>query len=188
MPMTNIEKAYACACHAHFTQKRKYTGEPYVNHVRAVADLVAANGGDENQVIAALLHDTVEDTQLTLEDLRIVFGDDVTKLVEELTNVYEKAAYPTLNRAERKKLEGQRLGKISARAQTIKYCDFLDNGGDIIEQNFAKTYFREIAYDVGLMTAGDPYLRKQVIQMILDYVALSNDPLDKLELDTNQEM
>jgi hypothetical protein len=53
---------------------------------------------------------------------------------------YEKADYPQLNRAARKALEAERLGKISARAQTIKYADFLHNGEDILVQDadFAK--------------------------------------------------
>jgi (p)ppGpp synthase/HD superfamily hydrolase len=63
---------------------------------------------------------TVEDTDTTLEQITELFGPDVAKLVEELTNVYDKSAYPDMNRPERKRLESFRLGSISDRAQTIK--------------------------------------------------------------------
>ena len=62
------------------TQVREYTGQPYVNHVIAVSAIVAAYGGDQNQIVAALLHDTVEDTDTTLEQITELFGPDVAKL------------------------------------------------------------------------------------------------------------
>ena len=133
--MKDIATAREFAENAHRNQIRKYTGLPYLGHVIAVSGIVEAHGGDENQIIAALLHDTVEDTDVTLESVRANFGDDVAKLVEELTNVYQKADYPHLSRAARKALEAERLGKISARAQTIKYADFLNNGEDILAQD-----------------------------------------------------
>jgi (p)ppGpp synthase/HD superfamily hydrolase len=165
----DIDRALEFARQAHQTQTRKYTGLPYVDHVIAVSAIVAAHGGDENQIIAALLHDTVEDTDVTLESVRVNFGDDVAKLVEELTNVYQEAAYPHLNRAARKALEAERLGKISARAQTIKYADFLNNGADILVQDadFAKVYIREMAHKLELMTLGDPELRQEVFAQVI---------------------
>src|SRR5580698_2963782 len=118
--MENMTAALEFARNAHRNQTRKYTGLPYVGHVVAVSEIVAAHGGDDNQIIAALLHDTVEDTDVTLESVRGKFGDDVATLVDELTNVYQAADYPHLSRAARKALEAERLGKISPRAQTIK--------------------------------------------------------------------
>jgi guanosine-3',5'-bis(diphosphate) 3'-pyrophosphohydrolase len=116
-----------------------------------------------------MLHDTVEDTDVTLESVRVNFGDDVAKLVEELTNVYKEADFPHLNRTARKALEAERLGKISARAQTIKYADFLNNGEDILAQDadFAKVYLREIAHKLELMTLGDPELKQEVLTRVI---------------------
>jgi guanosine-3',5'-bis(diphosphate) 3'-pyrophosphohydrolase len=167
--MKDIARAREFARKAHRNQTRKYTGLPYVDHVIAVSAIVAAHGGDDNQIIAALLHDTVEDTDVTLESVRVNFGDDVAKLVEELTNVYKEADFPHLNRTARKALEAERLGKISARAQTIKYADFLNNGEDILAQDadFAKVYLREIAHKLELMTLGDPELKQEVLTRVI---------------------
>jgi (p)ppGpp synthase/HD superfamily hydrolase len=139
-----------------------------------VSEIVAAHRGDDNQIIAALLHDTVEDTDVTLESVRANFGDDVARLVEELTNVYHQADYPQLERAARKALEAERLGKISPRAQTIKYADFLNNGADILIQDadFAKVYLREIAHKLELMTLGDPELRQKVIALVNEFLRI----------------
>ena len=63
-----IELAESFAMEAHITQVRKYTGQPYVNHALAVSAIVAAYGGNQSQIVAALLHDTVEDTYTTLTD------------------------------------------------------------------------------------------------------------------------
>jgi guanosine-3',5'-bis(diphosphate) 3'-pyrophosphohydrolase len=168
--MKDFTIAQEFARNAHRNQIRKYTGLPYVSHVIAVSEIVAAHGGDDNQVIAALLHDTVEDTEVTLESVRSNFGDDVAKLVEELTNVYQEADYPHLSRAVRKTLEAERLGKISARAQTIKYADFLNNGEDILAQDaaFARVYLREMAHKLELMTLGDPQLKQEVLTRVIN--------------------
>src|SRR5260370_2703395 len=165
--LTNLAESFAME--AHLTQVRKYTGQPYVNHVIAVSAIVAAYGGDQHQIVAALLHDTVEVTDTTLEQITELFGTDVAKLVEELTNVYDKSTYPDLNRVERKRLEAIRLGSISDRAQTIKYADFLNNGEDILVQDpkFAKVYIREVAHDLEVMTRGKPALRQHVITRAL---------------------
>jgi GTP diphosphokinase / guanosine-3',5'-bis(diphosphate) 3'-diphosphatase len=77
------------AAEAHRTQVRKYRPEPYFKHLRNVALLVAQFKGDENQIAAAWLHDTVEDTATTLQQLEDLFDPDIRKLVEELTDVYK---------------------------------------------------------------------------------------------------
>ena len=165
--LTRLAESFAT--HAHRNQVRKYTGKPYVEHVIAVAAIVAEYGGDQNQIVAALLHDTVEDTDTTVEQITELFGPDVAKLVEELTNVYDKSAYPDLNRAERKRREAIRLSTVSDRAQTIKYADFLNNGEDILVQDpkFAEVYIREMAHKLELMTRGNPALRQHVIIRVL---------------------
>jgi (p)ppGpp synthase/HD superfamily hydrolase len=84
-----IEKAriYAIGAHARINQLRKYTRQPYDVHLKAVAELVASVSDDEALIAAAWLHDTVEDTPATFEDLEREFGADVMQLVSELTDV-----------------------------------------------------------------------------------------------------
>lgn len=144
----------AFATKAHGEQKRKYTGEPYITHPIAVAKLVKEYGGDTNQVMAALLHDVVEDTPLSNLDVFISLcemgisiddANDICELVFELTDEFTKDFYPQFNRAQRKLLEADRLGKSSARVQLIKACDLIDNTKSIVSNDpkFAKVYLKE---------------------------------------------
>ncbi|MBQ5322340.1 MAG: HD domain-containing protein, partial [Oscillospiraceae bacterium] len=75
-----IERAYALARSAHAEQKRA-TGEPYIIHPVAAALTVVQLGMDTDTVCAALLHDVVEDTSVTLDEVRKAFGDDVATMV-----------------------------------------------------------------------------------------------------------
>lgn len=81
-----IERAYTFASNAHVGQSRK-SGEPYIVHPILVASLVAELTADEAMVIAALLHDVVEDTTITIDEIRRDYGDDVAHLVEGLTKI-----------------------------------------------------------------------------------------------------
>ncbi|NPA51234.1 MAG: RelA/SpoT family protein, partial [Epsilonproteobacteria bacterium] len=83
-----IQKALDFAIKAHSGQFRK-SGEPYVIHPIVVAAIVAVISGDEEMVIAALLHDVVEDTSYEIEDIQREFGDNVKELVEGLTKIVE---------------------------------------------------------------------------------------------------
>ncbi|MDR3178219.1 MAG: RelA/SpoT family protein [Campylobacteraceae bacterium] len=82
----NILKAIELAVEQHEGQFRK-SGEPYVIHPLLVASIVAHYGGDETMVIAALLHDVVEDTDIAIEELEKLFGEDVANIVEGLTKI-----------------------------------------------------------------------------------------------------
>jgi (p)ppGpp synthase/HD superfamily hydrolase len=143
--MDRIKHALAFATAAHAGQKRKYTNADYIVHPMAVAELVSLNGGDEDQVIAAYLHDTIEDTDVTYEDVYQTFGADVAALVWELTDRFTTEEYPNHNRAQRKVWETERLAKVSPRAKLIKLCDMIDNTETIVEHdpNFAKVYLGE---------------------------------------------
>ncbi|MGI8998363.1 MAG: HD domain-containing protein [Candidatus Limnocylindria bacterium] len=83
--------AFRYAVHLHARQARKGTPIPYVTHVMTVCSLVLEDGGDENQAIAALLHDGPEDQggQPILDEIRRRFGDEVATLVEGLTDTLE---------------------------------------------------------------------------------------------------
>ncbi|MGH3089913.1 MAG: HD domain-containing protein [Rubrobacteraceae bacterium] len=77
-----FEEALAHAARLHRKQTRKGSETPYINHLLAVAAIVGENGGTEDEVIAALLHDAIEDTGETKESLADRFGADVTEIVE----------------------------------------------------------------------------------------------------------
>jgi GTP pyrophosphokinase len=81
-----VMRAYRIAERAHDGQKRA-SGEPYVNHCLAVASILAEMRVPPNVVAAGLLHDTVEDTQVTLEDIRSDFGPQITMLVDGVTKL-----------------------------------------------------------------------------------------------------
>jgi len=81
-----ILKAYHVAEEAHRGQKRA-SGEPYINHCVAVAGILAEMHVPPEVIVAALLHDTVEDTTITLEDIRQMFGDRVAMLVDGVTKL-----------------------------------------------------------------------------------------------------
>ena len=138
---------------AHGGQLRKYTNDPYILHPLAVARMVNDAGGDENMVNAALLHDVLEDTDVTHSELRAflfqrfvaVNASDILNLVVELTDVFTKEDFPDLNRNARKTLEASRLGTVSGRAKQIKLMDIEHNSESIMEHDpkFAKVFLEE---------------------------------------------
>jgi (p)ppGpp synthase/HD superfamily hydrolase len=81
----DLDFAIAFATAAHGEQKRKFTDEPYIVHPLRVAKAVKAAGGDTAQQIAAVLHDVVEDTPVTIEEVEAAFGADVAYLVACVT-------------------------------------------------------------------------------------------------------
>ena len=126
---------------ARINQLRKYTRQPYDVDLKAVAELVASVCDDQAMIAAAWLHDTVEDTPATFEDLEREFGADVMNLVKELTNVNKPGDG---NRAARKALTAAHRRSFP-RAKTIKLADIIDNGEDIRRHDakFGRVYLDE---------------------------------------------
>lgn len=145
---------------AHRGQLRKYTNEPYSVHTAAVASFVEVAGGTVEMVMAAHLHDVLEDTPVTPDMLHIFFGSKVTSLVVGLTDKFPKFLYPELNRAERKNLETARLAAESAEIQTIKMADIIDNlnGISARDPKFAEVYLPEIKRLIESMHDAAPML------------------------------
>ena len=85
--LEQLERAYHTAEHYHRGQIRK-SGEPYITHPLAVATILAELGMTESTLCAALLHDTVEDTSYTLDQLRADFGDEIARLVDGVTKLW----------------------------------------------------------------------------------------------------
>jgi hypothetical protein len=155
-----LDSAIAFAATAHAGQIRKHTGLPYVLHPIAVMQLVHDHAADpsEPQLIAALLHDVVEDTTVSLDTITRRFGVETARLVWELTDQY---ADPALgNRATRKSMERERQANISPAAQTIKYADLIHNTESIarFDPGFARVYLKEKEALLSVMRMGDPIL------------------------------
>lgn len=153
-----IARAARLAALAHAGQTRKFSGEPYIVHPAEVARLVAAAGLDDEVVAAAWLHDTVEDTPVTLHQLRACFGERVAALVEQVT----KSAPPGCGHQERESVELRRLAAACAAAQSIKCADITHNISDIVEHGgeSARAYLAEKFQQLQVMTGAHPGLRQ----------------------------
>jgi GTP pyrophosphokinase len=119
-----IERAYAAADRAHAGQKRK-SGEPYITHPVAVAQILADLGIGAKTIAAALLHDTVEDTDYTLDEVRADFGDEVAMLVDGVTKL-DKLKYGDSAQAETVRKMVVAMSK-DIRVLVIKLADRLHN-------------------------------------------------------------
>jgi len=140
----SIERAAYFAIKAHEGQKRA-SGEDYVNHTFAVAGIVHELGLDSDAVIAALLHDSVEDTPVTLNDIRKQFGGDVARLVDGVTKMevmQEFADHRGGRSSQNAKAESLRKMMLAmvddVRVVLIKLCDRLHNMRTLEAVNPAK--------------------------------------------------
>lgn len=164
MTKRTIEKeALEFATKAHAEQKRKYTEESYIEHPKRVAERVRTVPHSEEMICAAYLHDVVEDTPVSIEEIEGKFGKKIAGLVHELTDEYMKGKYPHLNRRRRKEKEVLRQAKMSPEAKTIKLADVIDNTMDIVknDRNFAQRYLPEMWALVEVLGDGDPSLYKK---------------------------
>ena len=128
LAISALLEATRFAAEMHREQRRKDAeASPYINHPITVAEILTNVGGvtDITALQAALLHDTIEDTEATEHDLRDRFGDEVTNLVLEVTDDKELA------KAERKRLQVEHAPSISAKAKMIKMSDKIANVTDI---------------------------------------------------------
>lgn len=117
-------KALHFAANKHRDQRRKgVEASPYINHPIEVAELLARVGGvtDEVTLQSAILHDTIEDTKTTVEELEAEFGLEVRQVVEEVTD------NKRLPKPERKRLQIEHASHLSERAKQIKLADKISN-------------------------------------------------------------
>jgi hypothetical protein len=154
-----IERAknYATNAHRRIDQRRKYSGQPYDVHLDAVACMVASVTDDEEMIAAAWLHDVVEDTPATVEEVERQFGKPVAMLVEELTDVSRPSDG---NRTARKEMDRLHTSLASSRAKTIKLADLIDNCEDISRHDprFARTFLQEMDALLAVLGDGDQRL------------------------------
>lgn len=161
---------------AHGEQTRKYTCDPYIVHPVRVMETCCNYIDDVSMCAAAILHDVLEDTEVTRNELYFFLrsvmdmemADRTILLVEELTDVYVEERFPRFDRKLRKSLEAMRMSQISKDAQTIKYADIIDNCTRIVEDDpaFAKTYLKECRRLLLKMTLGHPALRNCAMELV----------------------
>lgn len=161
----------------HKRQVRKYTNEPYVNHLLNVAKLA-----DSVDVVLGfeigLCHDLFEDTTCDYTLLRSFLlsvgysqqeASFILHGVEDLTDAFTKDNYPDFNRAKRKAMEAERLWTIPPMYQTVKYSDLIDNTSSIVEYDpkFAEKYLEEKRYILKGMDKGHQGLYSQAMALVV---------------------
>jgi guanosine-3',5'-bis(diphosphate) 3'-pyrophosphohydrolase len=120
--------ASAFAAHKHRDQRRKGAeASPYINHPIAVTNVLTNEAGitDSTVLVAALLHDTIEDTDTTVEELQAQFGPEVASIVVEVTD--DKS----LPKQDRKRLQIEHAATLSDQAKLVKLADKICNLRDI---------------------------------------------------------
>jgi (p)ppGpp synthase/HD superfamily hydrolase len=149
-----LTQAYDLAARAHAGQRRKGIDVPYINHPCAVAAMTAeALGHDDIEAIAAaVLHDVLEDTEVTEPELAARFGPRVTALVKELTDAPDWLDLPLLDRKAR---QAEKMARGSIEARVIKIADQLSNIGDLCMAFGAWPQAHNRAYLAGAQTVVD---------------------------------
>lgn len=161
-------KAMMFAREVHKDQVRKYTGNPYVDHLAEVAGIAMSAGWrypvphPDKFMAVCWLHDCIEDQNVTWDDLVVEFDGRVADAVLLLSDL-EKG-----NRAERKAASRERLSKAPGWVQTIKCADLISNTSSIVKHDldFAKVYLEEKRLLLDVLTDADPDLRALAMSMV----------------------
>lgn len=158
----------------HAGQVRKYTGDPYIVHLIAVAAQVDACGGTVDMVKAAICHDVLEDTDATYDELVAAIGASAAEYVLLLTDTGREKG----NRATRKAMDRARLQAAPTAVQTIKLADLIDNTSSIArhDPDFAVVYLREKRALIEVI-GGDKAMRADALRVLEDAERLVSQPL-----------
>ena len=148
-----VEKALEFANNAHYGQYRKYSGESYIVHPIEVMEIVKEYIDDPAVHAAALLHDVVEDCDVTMSEIGFHFGPRISSMVGDLTDVSKPI---NGNRAARKEIDRQHSAKASP------------------DSHFAKVFMREKSLLLEVLTEGNIDLYNRAADMVASYY--SNHP------------
>lgn len=151
----------------HKNQRRKYTNNPYADHLAEVAGIVATVCSSktmparELMIAVSWLHDSIEDQGVTLDQLSVLFGNTVASGVWLLSDM------ETGNRANRKAASRTRLADAPGWVQTIKCADLISNTSSIVmhDPKFAVVYLEEKRLLLDVLTKADPQLHELASQM-----------------------
>lgn len=163
-----IMQAASFCIKAHGDQLRKYSGIPYHTHPARVGGRISViPGATEIHVCAGYLHDVLEDTATTKEELLAVFPLQVVTYVVKLTDVYTKKSFPHLNRSDRRELEYRRLAEQDSWTRKIKLVDRIDNIRDMAPvEDFYKVYCKESAHLLSSLKNTDDLLEAELRYLI----------------------
>jgi len=171
-----LKEIITFADHAHGDQQRKYSKERYIVHPIRVMQTVQQYTNDLPVLAAALLHDVLEDTPVTLEEIRLFLKQHMSAsdtertldLVRDLTAIYTKKAFSRMNRRTRKQKEFDRLSRAKSEAQTIKYADVMDNVVDIMthDPDFGRVFLTEAELLLAKIDRGNPVLYQRAKQTL----------------------
>jgi len=153
---------------AHSEQKRKYTGNPYTDHLAEVAGIVAAVADQkmiDTMVSVAWLHDCVEDQGVTISNIKDIFCSEIADGVYFLSDIEEG------NREQRKAMSRERLAEAPGWVQTIKCADLISNTSSIVmhDPKFAKVYMQEKKLLIEKLTKADQRLVSMVKKNLADF-------------------
>lgn len=172
----DIDRAISFAHVAHEGQRRKYTGTPYIGHPLAVGRILFHHDRPKNEIIAGILHDTVEDCDVTFQNITDEFGYEIRDIVSGLTNVSKPEDG---NRATRKAIDLEHIRKACTAAHNVKCVDLFHNTQSIVahDQNFARVYLRE---KMKVLAAIDenPNVNTGLLQMAFDACRLARHVLE----------
>jgi hypothetical protein len=162
--------AFATQAHKGIDHRRKYSSQPYDVHLRAVAGIAASVTDDAEMIAAAWLHDMVEDTPATFDDIEREFSSRITQLVTDLTDVNKPNDG---NRAARKAIDCDHLAQACPEAKTVKLDDLIDNCNDICRNDprFGRVFIAEAAALLKVLTEGDQTLYQRATRMIQECAA-----------------
>lgn len=167
-PVVEKARLFAWEAHDSIGHRRKYVDAPYAIHLEAVAGLVTEVTSDPEVIAAAWLHDVVEDTPATLEDIQREFGARVAALVDELTDV---SVPEDGSRETRKTKDRLHTAGASPEAKTIKLADLIDNSRSVVKHDpgFAKVYMWEKRLLLEVLREGHPALYARATRIVEGY-------------------
>ncbi len=158
MDLGRIRAAYECAAAAHAGQLRR-DGSPYVTHCIATAEIIAEQGLDEDSVVAALLHDVIEDTSLTYDDVKKKFGGAVADIVEGVTKL-TRVPYTSHEEEQAENLRKMLIAmakdirviliKIADRLHNMRTMDYQSDEKQLVKSAETMEIYAPIAHRLGM--------------------------------------
>lgn len=182
--MDLVLKATAFAAHKHRNQRRKNAEKtPYINHPIGVAQLLTEAGvKDPVTIAAALLHDVVEDTNTSHEEIVSEFGIEVASVVKEVTD------NKSLSKVERKQLQVRNAPHKSERAKLVKLADKLDNLRDLSQETphgwspeIVRGYFVWSAHVIDGLRGTNTFLEEHLDRLLADAIPDGTDLTSELK-------
>lgn len=163
--MQEKARLFALAAHSAIGQVRRYSGSPYWVHPYEVAEIVSTVDHTDAMIAAAYLHDVVEDTCINIDLIRTEFSNEISDMVEWLTDISKKEDG---NRAIRKAIDREHIKNADPNSKTIKLADIISNTTDIKKNDpkFFKVYSREVKSLLEVLEDGDLTLFKRAQELL----------------------